>query len=37
MVFEVAGSERAFNDGLNILKKGGTLMIYGVFGGGLFL
>jgi 2-desacetyl-2-hydroxyethyl bacteriochlorophyllide A dehydrogenase len=31
---EVAGSEKALSEGLRVLKKGGVLLIYGVFGGG---
>ncbi|KKL69180.1 hypothetical protein LCGC14_2117520, partial [marine sediment metagenome] len=32
VVIEASGSERALKDGMSILKKGGTLQIYGVFG-----
>ncbi len=32
IVIEAAGSEKALKDGMNVLKKGGTLLIYGVFG-----
>jgi L-iditol 2-dehydrogenase len=34
IVIEAAGSHEALNDGLNILRKAGILLIYGVFGGG---
>lgn len=34
VVIESAGSEKALNDGMKVLRKGGLLMIYGVFGGG---
>ncbi len=33
-VIEAAGSERALNEGLLALKKGGFFLLYGVFGGG---
>jgi L-iditol 2-dehydrogenase len=32
VVIEAAGSEKALKDGMSILKKGGTLQIYGVHG-----
>ena len=32
VVIEAAGSEKALKDGMNILKKGGILQIYGVHG-----
>jgi threonine dehydrogenase-like Zn-dependent dehydrogenase len=35
LVIEAAGSHEALNVGLNVLKKAGVLLIYGVFGGGL--
>jgi L-iditol 2-dehydrogenase len=35
IVIEAAGSHEALNDGLNVLKKAGVLLIYGVFGGSL--
>ncbi len=34
IVIESAGSAKALNDGMGVLRKGGTLLIYGVFGGG---
>ena len=34
VVIESAGSEKALNDGMKVLRKGGLLMVYGVFGGG---
>jgi L-iditol 2-dehydrogenase len=34
IVIESAGSAKALNDGLKALTKGGSLVIYGVFGGG---
>jgi L-iditol 2-dehydrogenase len=34
IVIESAGSGKALNDGMSVLKKGGELLIYGVFGGG---
>lgn len=34
VVVEAAGSEKALNDGMAALKKGGVLVVYGVFGGG---
>lgn len=34
LVIESSGSVQALNSGLEILKKGGELLIYGVFGGG---
>ena len=34
IVIEAAGSEKALNDGMKVLIKGGQLLIYGVFGGG---
>lgn len=34
IVIEAAGSVEALNDGINVLKKAGVLLIYGVFGGG---
>ncbi len=34
VVIEAAGSEKALNDGLKVLRKGGLLEVYGVFGGG---
>jgi len=34
IVIEAAGSERALNEGLKVLKKAGQLLVYGVFGGG---
>ncbi|MGQ9616286.1 MAG: zinc-dependent alcohol dehydrogenase [Spirochaetota bacterium] len=33
-VIEAAGSEKAFNEGLLSLKKGGFFLLYGVFGAG---
>jgi threonine dehydrogenase-like Zn-dependent dehydrogenase len=33
-VIEAAGSEKALNDGMRVLRKGGQLLVYGVFGGG---
>jgi len=33
LVIESAGSTQALNSGLGVLKKGGELLIYGVFGG----
>jgi 2-desacetyl-2-hydroxyethyl bacteriochlorophyllide A dehydrogenase len=34
LVIEAAGAAQALNSGLEVLKKGGELLIYGVFGGG---
>jgi threonine dehydrogenase-like Zn-dependent dehydrogenase len=34
IVIEAAGSHEALNVGLNVLKKAGVLLLYGVFGGG---
>lgn len=34
IVVEAAGSEKALNEGISVLKKGGVLVVYGVFGGG---
>lgn len=34
LVIESAGSYQALNSGIEVLKKGGELLIYGVFGGG---
>ncbi len=34
IVIEAAGSEKALNEGLRVLKKGGLFLVYGVFGGG---
>ncbi len=34
VVIEAAGSEKALNDGMKALRKGGQLEVYGVFGGG---
>jgi len=34
VVIEAAGSEKALNDGMKVLRKGGLLEVYGVFGGG---
>lgn len=34
LVIEASGNERAFNDGLKTVRKGGQFLIYGVFGGG---
>jgi threonine dehydrogenase-like Zn-dependent dehydrogenase len=34
IVIEAAGSEKALDEGLRVLKKGGLLLVYGVFGGG---
>lgn len=34
LVIESAGSHEALNSGIEVLKKGGELLIYGVFGGG---
>jgi len=34
LVIESSGSTQALNSGLRVLKKGGELLIYGVFGGG---
>lgn len=34
VVIEAAGSEKSLNDGMKVLRKGGLLEIYGVFGGG---
>jgi len=34
IVIEAAGSEKALNEGLHVLKKAGVFMIYGVFGAG---
>jgi len=34
LVVEAAGSEKALNDSLRVLKRGGEFMLYGVFGGG---
>jgi L-iditol 2-dehydrogenase len=34
IVIEAAGSEKALNDGMKVLIKGGQLLVYGVFGGG---
>ena len=34
IVIEAAGSEKALNEGLRVLKKGGSFLVYGVFGGG---
>ncbi len=34
IVIESAGSGKALNDGMSVLKKGGELLVYGVFGGG---
>jgi (R,R)-butanediol dehydrogenase / meso-butanediol dehydrogenase / diacetyl reductase len=31
---EAAGSEKALNDGMKALRKGGLVLVYGVFGGG---
>jgi len=35
VVIEAAGSEKAFNDGLSVLAKGGIFLLYGVFGGAI--
>ena len=35
IVIEAAGSEKAFNEGLRVLKKGGIFLLYGVFEAGL--
>ena len=34
VVIEAAGAASAFNSGLEVLKKGGELLLYGVLGGG---
>jgi len=34
LVIEAAGSHDALNSGMQVIKKGGELLIYGVFGGG---
>jgi len=34
LVIESAGSHQALNSGIGVIKKGGELLIYGVFGGG---
>ena len=34
IVIEAAGSEKALNESLSVLKKGGVMLLYGVFGGG---
>jgi len=34
LVIEAAGSAQALNSGFEVLRKGGELLIYGVFGGG---
>jgi L-iditol 2-dehydrogenase len=34
VVIEAAGSEKALNECLRVLKKGGVFLLYGVFGGG---
>lgn len=34
IVIEAAGSGKALQDGMSVLKKGGAFTIYGVFGGG---
>ncbi|MBD3309464.1 alcohol dehydrogenase catalytic domain-containing protein [candidate division KSB3 bacterium] len=34
IAIEAAGSEKALQDAMGVLKKGGELVIYGVFGGG---
>lgn len=34
LVIEAAGSHEALNSGMEIIKKGGEILIYGVFGGG---
>ena len=34
LVVEAAGSPRALRDGIGSVRKGGTLLVYGVFGGG---
>jgi threonine dehydrogenase-like Zn-dependent dehydrogenase len=34
LVIEAAGSGEALNSGMQVIKKGGELLIYGVFGGG---
>ena len=33
LAIEAAGSEQALNEGLQVLRKGGYLLLYGVFGG----
>jgi L-iditol 2-dehydrogenase len=34
IVIEAAGSEKALNECIHVLKKGGVFLLYGVFGGG---
>jgi len=34
IVIEAAGSEKALNESLSVLKKGGVMLLYGVLGGG---
>jgi L-iditol 2-dehydrogenase len=34
IVVEASGSEKALNEGIAVLKKGGVFLLYGVFGGG---
>jgi threonine dehydrogenase-like Zn-dependent dehydrogenase len=34
LFIEAAGSEKALNDGMKVLRKGGVVLVYGVFGGG---
>jgi L-iditol 2-dehydrogenase len=34
LVIEAAGSHEALNNGMEVIKKGGEILIYGVFGGG---
>jgi len=34
LAIEAAGSEKALNDSINVLRKAGDLLIYGVFGSG---
>ena len=33
-MIEAAGSEKALNESLRVLKKGGVMLLYGVLGGG---